>query len=81
MALSLAPAVATTSQQAGASDMDVPHKVILLCTFTPMLALIWYVAYMDIVREKNLKLGAATLSFISCLTTLILTGTIAGWIR
>lgn len=61
--------------------MDVPHKVILLCTFTPMLALIWYVAYMDIVREKNLKLGAAVLSFISCLTTLILTGVIAGWIR
>ena len=70
-----------TSQQAGASDMEIPHKVILLCTFIPMLALIWYVAYMDIVREKNLKLGAATLSFISCLTTLILTGVIAGWIR
>lgn len=46
-----------------------------------MLALIWYVAYMDIVREKNLKLGAATLSFISCLTTLIITGTVAGWIK
>lgn len=46
-----------------------------------MLTLIWYVAYMDIVREKNVKLGAATLSFISCLTTLILTGVIAGWIR
>ena len=46
-----------------------------------MLALIWYVTYMDIVREKNLKLGAAALSFISCLTTLILTGVIAGWIR
>lgn len=61
--------------------MEVPHKVVLLCTFIPMLALIWYVAYMDIVREKNLKLGAATLSLISCLTTLILTGTIAGWIR
>ena len=61
--------------------MEIPHKVILLCTFIPMLALIWYVAYMDIVREKNLKLGAATLSFISCLTTLILIGTIAGWIR
>lgn len=76
-----APAGATTSRQAGASDMGIPHKVILLCTFIPMLALIWYVAYMDIVREKNIKLGAATLSFISCLTTLILTGTIAGWIR
>ena len=61
--------------------MGVPHKVILLCTFIPMLALIWYVAYMDIVREKNIELGAATLSFISCLTTLIVTGTIAGWIR
>lgn len=61
--------------------MDVPHKVILLCTFLPMLTLIWYVTYMDIVREKNLKLGAAALSFISCLTTLILTGVIAGWIR
>lgn len=61
--------------------MEIPHKVILLCTFIPMLALIWYVAYMDIVREKNIKLGAAALSFISCLTTLILTGTIAGWIR
>lgn len=71
----------TTSQRAGASDMGIPHKVVLLCTFIPMLALIWYVAYMDIVREKNLKLGAATLSFISCLTTLILTGVIAGWIR
>ena len=59
----------------------VPHKVILLCTFVPMLALIWYVAYMDVVREKNIGLGAATLSFISCLTTLILTGVIAGWIR
>lgn len=59
----------------------VPHKVILLCTFIPMLALIWYVSYMDIVREKNLKLGAATLSFISCLTTLIITGTVAGWIK
>lgn len=70
-----------TSQQAGASDMDIPHKVVLLCTFIPMLALIWYVAYMDIVREKNIRLGAATLSFISCLTTLILTGVIAGWIR
>lgn len=70
----------TTPQQAGASDV-VPHKVILLCTFIPMLALIWYVAYMDIVREKNIKLGAATLSFISCLTTLILTGVIAGWIQ
>lgn len=57
------------------------HKIALLCTFTPMLALIWYVAYMDIVREKNLKLGAATLSFISCLTTLIITGTLAGWIK
>lgn len=75
------PGAATTSLQAGASDMNVPHKIILLCTFIPMLALIWYVAYMDIVREKNLKLGAATLSFISCLTTLILTGVIAGWIR
>lgn len=61
--------------------MNVPHKVVLLCTFTPMLALICYVAYMDIVREKNLKLGAATLFFTSCLTTLILTGVIAGWIR
>lgn len=71
----------TISRQAGASDVEIPHKVILLCTFIPMLALIWYVAYMDIVREKNLKLGAATLSFISCLTTLILTGVIAGWIR
>lgn len=71
---------ATTSQRAGAGSV-VPHKVILLCTFIPMLALIWYVAYMDIVREKNIKLGAATLSFISCLTTLILTGVIAGWIR
>lgn len=69
-----------TSLQAGASSM-VLHKVALLCTFIPMLALIWYVAYMDIVREKNVKLGAATLSFISCLTTLILTGVIAGWIR
>lgn len=46
-----------------------------------MLALIWYVAYMDIVREKNIKLGAATLSFISCLTTLIITGTVAGWVK
>ena len=46
-----------------------------------MLTLIWYVAYMDIVREKNIKLGAATLSFISCLTTLIITGTVAGWIK
>lgn len=81
MALIPAPGAATTSQRAGASDMEIPHKVILLCTFVPMLALIWYVAYMDIVREKNLKLGAATLSFISCLTTLILTGTITGWIR
>ena len=72
---------ATTSQRAGAIDMEIPHKVILLCTFIPMLALIWYVAYMDIVREKNIKLGSATLSFISCLTTLILTGVIAGWIR
>lgn len=61
--------------------MDVPRKVVLLCTLVPMLALIWYVAYMDIVREKNLGLGAAVLSFISCLTTLILTGVIAGWIR
>lgn len=67
-------------QLAGASSM-IPHKITLLCTFIPMLALIWYVAYMDIVREKNLKLGAATLSFISCLTTLIITGTIAGWIK
>jgi hypothetical protein len=75
------PGAATTSPQAGASDVDIPHKVVLLCTFIPMLALIWYVAYMDIVREKNIKLGAATLSFISCLTTLILTGVIAGWIR
>lgn len=81
MAPSLAPVAVTTSQRAGASDVDIPHKVILLCTFIPMLALIWYVAYMDIVREKNIKLGAATLSFISCLTTLILTGVIAGWIR
>lgn len=61
--------------------MDIPHKVILLCTLIPMLALVWYVAYMDIVREKNLKLGTAAVSFISCLTTLILTGVIAGWIR
>lgn len=59
----------------------VPHKAVLLCTFIPMLALIWYVAYADIVRERNLRLGAATLSFISCLTTLILTGVVAGWIR
>lgn len=57
------------------------HKIALLCTFIPMLALIWYVAYMDIVREKNIKLGSATLSFISCLTTLIITGTVAGWIK
>lgn len=57
------------------------HKIALLCTFIPMLTLIWYVAYMDIVREKNIKLGAATLSFISCLTTLIITGTVAGWIK
>lgn len=74
-------AAATTLQQAGASDVDIPHKVVLLCTFIPMLALIWYVAYMDIVREQNIKLGAATLSFISCLTTLIITGTVAGWIK
>lgn len=73
-------AAATTLQRAGASDMTF-HKVILLCTFIPMLALIWYVAYMDIAREKNIKLGAATLSFISCLTTLIITGTVAGWIK
>lgn len=69
-----------TSRQVGASNV-VSHKVILLCTFIPMLALIWYVAYMDIVREKNIKLGAATLSFISCLTTLVITGTVAGWIK
>lgn len=73
-------AAATTLQRVGASDVTL-HKIALLCTFIPMLALIWYVAYMDIVREKNIKLGAATLSFISCLTTLIITGTVAGWIK
>ena len=57
------------------------HKITLLCTLIPMLALIWYVAYMDIVREKSIKIGAATLSFISCLTTLVITGTVAGWIK